>query len=384
MHSLQGQRLVISTLLNALSSTMSLMNQPEEEEETDSPHLPMALHSLLFSLLTIVLVLAKTEPVLCDYTSIFNFGDSWSDTGNLILLHPNDHVFYSPYGETYFGHVTGRCSNGRLIVDFIAQSLGLPLLPPYLARKSGQDFRRGANFAVAAATALDDAFFEERVTDCPDFFSRSLFLLGEIGANDYTSALKAGRGLEEARTFVPYVIDAISSAIQMVVEHGAMTVMVPGNCPSGCFGSYLTLYPSSNEEDYDPQTGCLIPFNELSRYHNYLLQKELDRLRELHPHVTFIYADYDNASMPFFRYPLQFGFSGGSLTACCGFGAPYKYNYWIQCSDRGATVCDDPSLYANWDGNHLTEAAYKIIASYILERFNERLSPASKVEHPYY
>ncbi|KAF8393789.1 hypothetical protein HHK36_019987 [Tetracentron sinense] len=127
----------------------------------------MALHSLLFSLLTIVLVLAKTEPVLCDYTSIFNFGDSWSDTGNLICLNPNNHAFHFPYGETYFGHVTGRCSNGRLIVDFIAQSLGLPFLPPYLARKSGQEFRRGANFAVAGAMALDDAVFEERV--CSQF-----------------------------------------------------------------------------------------------------------------------------------------------------------------------------------------------------------------------
>ncbi|KAF8393788.1 hypothetical protein HHK36_019986 [Tetracentron sinense] len=124
--------------------------------------LPMALHSLLFSLLTIVLVLAKTEPVLCHYTSIFNFGDSWSDTGNLICLNPNDHAFHFPYGETYFGHVTDRCSNGRLIVDFIAQALGLLFLPPYLARKRGQEFRRGANFAVAGAKALDDAFFEER------------------------------------------------------------------------------------------------------------------------------------------------------------------------------------------------------------------------------
>ncbi|KAF8392882.1 hypothetical protein HHK36_021121 [Tetracentron sinense] len=88
----------------------------------------------MFSLLTVLLVLARTEPVLCDFTSIFSFGDSIADTGNLLCLKSDDHSFRFPYGETYFGHPTGRCSNGRLIVDFIAQSLGLPLLPPYLAR----------------------------------------------------------------------------------------------------------------------------------------------------------------------------------------------------------------------------------------------------------
>lgn len=43
-----------------------------------------------------------------------------------------------------------------------AEAFGIPLLPPYLANVKGQDFHRGANFAVAGATALDAAFFEER------------------------------------------------------------------------------------------------------------------------------------------------------------------------------------------------------------------------------
>ncbi|KAF8369400.1 hypothetical protein HHK36_032592 [Tetracentron sinense] len=353
---------------------------------------PMALQSLVFSLLTILLVLAKTEPVLCEYTSIFSFGDSYTDTGNLICLYPNESGFHFPYGETYFGHPTGRFSNGRLIVDFLAQSLGLPLLPPYLARKSGQEFRRGVNFAVAGATALDNAFFEERGIDYPytnislgnqlswfkellpslcDQSSNLYSLWGEIGGNDYVYSFSAGRSLEEIRTFVPDVIDAISSAIQLVVKHGAVTVMVPGNIPMGCLSLFLTQFQSSNEEDYDPQTGCLRWLNEFSMYHNHLLQKELNRMQELHPHVTFIYADYYNASMRFFRHPHQFGFSKGSLTACCGGGGPYNYNKSLLCGNRGASVLNDPSLYADWDGEHMTEAAYKTIASYILQGFND-------------
>lgn len=30
-------------------------------------------------------------------------------------------------------------------------------------------------------------------------------------------------------------------------------------------------------------------------------------------------------------------------------------------------VCDDPSKYVSWDGIHLTEAAYRIIANSLLE-----------------
>ncbi|KAF8393787.1 hypothetical protein HHK36_019985 [Tetracentron sinense] len=91
---------------------------------------------------------------------------------------------------------------------------------------------------------------------------------------------------------------------------------------------------------------------------------------------------FNNAASGFFNNKTRF--SGGSLAACCGVGGPYNYNQWIQCGDRGARVYADPSLYANWDGQHMTEAAYQIIASYILEPFKERLSPASNVEHPYY
>ena len=36
---------------------------------------------------------------------------------------------------------------------------------------------------------------------------------------------------------------------------------------------------------------------------------------------------------------------------------------------KGANPCDDPSKYISWDGIHLTEAAYKLIARNILKGF---------------
>ncbi|KAL0337542.1 UNVERIFIED_CONTAM: GDSL esterase/lipase [Sesamum calycinum] len=60
----------------------------------------------------------------------------------------------------------GRFSDGRLIIDFIAESLGLPFVEPYFAgepaAEKGGRFSKGVNFAVAAATALENGFLEKR------------------------------------------------------------------------------------------------------------------------------------------------------------------------------------------------------------------------------
>lgn len=56
------------------------------------------------------------------------------------------------------------------------------------------------------------------------------------------------------------------------------------------------------------------------------------------------------------------GFYDGVLTACCGGGGPYNFNNSARCGHDGSKACADPSAFANWDGIHLTEAAYRLIA----------------------
>ncbi|EYU28061.1 hypothetical protein MIMGU_mgv11b014990mg [Erythranthe guttata] len=102
------------------------------------------------------------------YESIISFGDSLADTGNVLLLSPSDkkpHGGLPPYGRTFFHRPTGRFSDGRLVIDFIAQRFGLPFVPPYIGGESGElhdgGFSKGVNFAVAGATALDYEFYEK-------------------------------------------------------------------------------------------------------------------------------------------------------------------------------------------------------------------------------
>ncbi|XP_076941540.1 GDSL esterase/lipase At1g28570-like [Bidens hawaiensis] len=330
------------------------------------------------------------------YTSIISFGDSLADTGNLKQLsyHTNQqslHFFYPPYGETFFHEPTGRCSNGRLVIDFIAESIRLPLVKPFVGVKGRHmiELRRGVNYAVAGATALDSSFLGaegvhnpmtnsslqvqlgwfkrslpslcDNELDCKYFLGRSLILMGEIGGNDYNHALLAGKSLEELETYVPLVVEAIVSAVQEIVELGAKTLLIPGNLPIGCSPVYLTKYYGSSDIEYDNATGCITQLNKFSEYHNELLKIELSQIRESYPEVNIIYADYYNAAMQFFRSPNKYGFINGALKACCGGGGPFNYNESIACADLSSNVCMRPHTYANWDGLHLTEAAYKII-----------------------
>ncbi|MED6195212.1 hypothetical protein PIB30_035911 [Stylosanthes scabra] len=106
------------------------------------------------------------------YTAIYSFGDSIADTGNLYYdteedLSPSVYTALNPpYGETFFHHPTGRFSDGRIIIDFLAEHIGVPLLKPYLGIKNGKikdwNSLEGVNFAIGSATALDISFFLEK------------------------------------------------------------------------------------------------------------------------------------------------------------------------------------------------------------------------------
>ncbi|KAJ3695218.1 hypothetical protein LUZ60_000595 [Juncus effusus] len=352
----------------------------------------MAFNYKLFILL---LILSKTKFSSSCFTHIFCFGDSISDTGNIFQISQDhyDPVRYLPYGETYFGRATGRFCDGRIILDFIAEEYGLPFIPAYLSSENANDFPHGVNFAVGGATALNKSFFKSKGIHLPgdnytldvqlqwfkqllpsilqdsgygsEIISNALFVVGEIGGNDYNYPLFYDFSLDLVQTLVPSVIKTISSAITELIGLGARTLLVPGNFPIGCVPTYLTQYMSQNNEDYNAETGCINWLNDFSKYHNKMLVEELNRLRDIHSNVTIIYADYFEATMNIFRNSKKLGFSH-PLEACCGSEGPYNYNGGIPCGYKDSTVCSDPSKYGSWDGLHLTEAAYRVIANGVL------------------
>ncbi|CAN1283799.1 GDSL esterase/lipase At2g27360 [Linum perenne] len=274
---------------------------------------------------TLLFLLISSAAASPCFTSLFSFGDSITDTGNSLLLAPPGnlpHCCFSPYGQTFFGRPSGRCSDGRLIVDFI---------------------------------------------ECKDYLSKSLILMGEIGGIDYNRAFFEDVPARTIIEIVPYVVAEIGKAVEELVELGAVTILVPGNLPIGCWPGYLTKFWSPNKEDYDPLSGCLVWYNNFAKHHNDVLQTELVRLRELHPHTNIMYGDYYGSAIRFHRHPEKFGFTGSSVVACCGGGGPYNYNETLLCGNPGSVACAEPWTYVNWDDHHFTEAAYRIVAKDVLE-----------------
>ncbi|KAG2594884.1 GDSL esterase/lipase At5g45910-like [Panicum virgatum] len=329
-----------------------------------------------------------------EYAAIFNFGDSLVDAGNLVVDGIPDYLATArlPYGMTYFGYPTGRCSDGRLVVDFIAQELGLPLLPPSKAKNA--TFHRGANFAITGATSLDTPFFVARglgktvwnsgslhtqikwfqdlkpkicgggsPEECRSLFRRSLFIVGEFGGNDYNSPLFAFRPLSEAHDFVPHVVDSIAEGVEKLIAEGAVELVVPGVLPIGCFPVYLSIF-RKQPEGYGARSGCIKEMNTLSWAHNAALQRKIAELRGKHPDVRIIYADYYTPAIQFVLHAEKYGFLKQKPRACCGAAGVGEYNFNLtsKCGEPGAYACDDPSNHWSWDGIHLTEASYGHIA----------------------
>jgi hypothetical protein len=91
---------------------------------------PFSLSSPMTTTMLLLFLLLCTNSATADvagsnggcggFKRMFSFGDSITDAGNLATISPPDASFNRlPYGETFFGHPTGRFCDGRLIVDFL-------------------------------------------------------------------------------------------------------------------------------------------------------------------------------------------------------------------------------------------------------------------------
>ncbi|CAL4984425.1 unnamed protein product [Urochloa decumbens] len=360
-------------------------------------------------LILFLLLRALVEPAAaaCSVDAIYSFGDSIADTGNLLREGPVG-FFASigsyPYGQT-IRKPTGRCSDGLLIIDYFAMALNLPLVSPYLDK--GADFAGGVNFAVAGATALDRAvllqggvmmppasvplstqldWFKSHLNatcgsqeDCAKKLSGALFLVGEIGGNDYNYGFFQGiRSIEAMKAYVPQVIKTVMDVAKEVIELGATQIIIPGNFPIGCSPSYLSLFSTSGTADLDDR-GCLKTYNAFAQHHNEQLQAAIDDLRKANTDVTIIYADYYGAFLHLLDHASILGFDQGSLLqACCGAGGAYNFKMNLMCGAPGTSTCSDTARRVSWDGIHLTQQAYRaIVLSLLMEGFAQ---PADAVQ----
>ncbi|XP_057428034.1 GDSL esterase/lipase ENOD8-like [Lotus japonicus] len=287
----------------------------------------------------------------CDFPAIFNFGDSNSDTGGLAaaFLQPGP-----PHGDTYFGRPAGRFSDGRVILDFIAQNFSLPYLSAYL-NSLGANYSYGASFATLASTirlptsvmpnGRSSPFFLELqyvqfqqfksrsqfireqgglfATLMPkeEYFSRALYTV-DIGQNDITVGFYDDNiTMQDVHHSVPDIIKTLVENVKLLYDLGARSFWIHNTGPIGCLPDILTRFPKAERDRY----GCATQYNEVAEYFNQNLKEALAQLRGKLPLAAITYVDIYSPKLDLFRNPEKYGFEL-PLINCCGYGGKYNYS----------------------------------------------------------
>lgn len=335
------------------------------------------------------------ESETCHFPAIFNFGDSNSDSGSVSAAFRR---VVPPYGRTFFGKPSGRLTDGRLILDFIAEELGFPYLSAYLD-SIGSNFQHGVNFAASGSTiqrmdaklcaAGYDPFtlevqisqfdqFKARTVELhdqakssdiksklpkPEDFSRALYMM-DSGQNDIHYGLKFMTE-EEVKKSIPKITSQFKVAVEELHEKGARAFWIHNTGPIGCLPYFLVKYPPN--PDNTDQNGCVKSYNEVAQEFNKQLKDSVSKLSDQYPDAVLIYVDVYSAKYSLISNAKDYGFVD-PLRCCCGSGA------YVDCGKKRmvngtetfGAVCKNPSEYISWDGIHYTEAANKLLVNHIV------------------
>ncbi|KAK4845750.1 hypothetical protein QYF36_008667 [Acer negundo] len=220
----------------------------------------------------VVICVSSTER--CEFPALYNFGDSNSDTGGISAAITE---VPPPNGETFFGHPSGRFSDGRLIIDFIAENLKLQYLSAYLD-SIGTNFRQGANFATGGSSIRPPGYspfhLAIQISQFVQFKSRTMALYNKLTSNRKTPPFKSGlprprdfsRALytfdigqndlsygfqhsseEQVRASIPDILDQFSKAVQQLYKEGARFFWIHNTGPVG---------NAKNQGFVDPMNFC--------------------------------------------------------------------------------------------------------------------------------
>ncbi|KAI8528140.1 hypothetical protein RHMOL_Rhmol12G0128100 [Rhododendron molle] len=326
----------------------------------------------------------------CQFPAVFNFGDSNSDTGaSSIALRRVP----PPYGQTFFRKPSGRYSDGRLIIDFIAEKLRLPYFSAYLD-SMGTNFRHGANFAVGGATIKSEPSiipihlslqlyqfeqFKSRAIELynqgnklfamslprPKWFSKALYTI-DIGQNDLHAGLLSLTE-EQVKASIPGLIDHSALAIEKLYQEGARAFWIHNTGPVGCLPSAINNLPKTGNAD---PNGCIKSYNEVAQEFNKQLRDRVTQLRNKFQDALLVYVDIYKAKYSLISEAKQHGFVN-PLGFCCGHHKDSSLKCWDDAVVNGTKVygasCSNPSEYISWDGIHYTEAANYWISNRILD-----------------
>ncbi|KAF7813985.1 GDSL esterase/lipase 1-like [Senna tora] len=241
-----------------------------------------------------------------DHAALFIFGDSIFDVGNNNYINTTTdfQANFWPYGDTSFKYPSGRPSDGRLIPDFIAEYVKLPLIPPYL-QPGFHQCTDGANFASAGGGALVETnqgfvidlksqlkYFSEvermmkqKVGDeeARRLLSKAIFLFS-IGFNDYFVRLNSN-STKIGQNYVDMVIGNLTSVVKEIYNKGGRKFGFLNLPPLGCLPVVKALIPPTKD-------GCVEEVTQFVKLHNEALSEALHGLQTQLKGFKYSYIDF--------------------------------------------------------------------------------------------
>ncbi|KDP23550.1 hypothetical protein JCGZ_23383 [Jatropha curcas] len=352
----------------------------------------------LLALLFFIIPPLKAKSIDFNYPAVFNFGDSNSDTGDLVA--GLGILLESPNGQFYFKTPSGRFCDGRLIVDFLMDAMDLPFLNAYLESVGLPNFRKGCNFAAAGskilpATATSVSPFSlgvqvnqflrfkaraleliakgrkfDKYLPTEDYFQNALYMF-DIGQNDLAGAFYS-QTFDQIVASIPNILVEFEAGIKKLYDQGARKFWIHNTGPLGCLPQNVAKFGTDPSKLDD--LGCVSGHNQAAKLFNLQLHALCKKLQDQYTDSNVTYVDIYTIKSNLIANYSRYGFEQ-PIMACCGYGGPpLNYDSRINCGQtkvlNGTTVsvkaCDDSTEYVNWDGIHYTEAANQYVSSQIL------------------
>ncbi|KAK9213054.1 hypothetical protein WN943_002440 [Citrus x changshan-huyou] len=314
--------------------------------------------------------------------ALFIFGDSTVDPGNnnYIKTTSENQANYKPYGQNgFFDKPTGRFSDGRVIVDFIAEYAKLPLIPPF--SDPAADYSNGVNFASGGAGVLPETH-QGLVIDLPrqlenfevvqkslveklgeanasELISEAVYFIS-IGSNDYMGGYLGNPKMQEdynPETYVGMVIGNLTQAIQVLYEKGGRKFAFLSLSPLGCLPALRALNPDKANEG-----GCFEAASALALAHNNALTAILTGLEHILKGFKYCNSNFYSWLDDRITHPAMYGFKDGA-NACCGYG-PYRGIFTCG-GTKNITeyeLCEKADDHVWWDAFHPTERIHEQFA----------------------
>ncbi|KAE8056674.1 hypothetical protein FH972_013422 [Carpinus fangiana] len=306
----------------------------------------------------------KQQQIPC----LFVFGDSSLDDGNnnnLVTLAKSN---YPPYGIDFPKGPTGRFTNGRTIVDFIAEFLGFDNYIPPFATARGREILKGVNYASGAAgirietgrTQLGDRISMDRqlknhqITllemnqmlgnhkkSTAEYLSKCIYVVG-VGINDYLINYLLPQYYPTSTIYTPqqYAVvlnNQLSQQLTSLYKYGARKFALFG-LQSAC-GSGTT------------SSTCVDNINNVIELFNVELKSHVAALNHYLAGASFIFINTTGIGLtsPFLA-------SLVSKVSCCE-----ALSTTGLCVPFGRT-CSNRSEYAFYDSIHPTEIVVSVFA----------------------